>query len=169
MSWCVQCMLALCFSADGSLICFAVAIVAQIIWQHSLSASVFALTMKRPAILQDDGARARRCRTTAATMAVLQCTAIDPTNKEAPAAANHHPATSPTAVCPDAAMVPNKALAHPPAALASEASGMDDLDSEASAGTRLTYLALAAMAKNNTTPMPQLPPIDDYDMNDRVI
>ena len=102
-------------------------------------------------------------------MAVLQCTAIDPTNKEAPAAANHHPATSPTAVCPDAAMGPNEALARPPAALASEASGMDDLESEASAGTRLTYLALAAMAEVSSTPMPRLPPIDDYGINDGVI
>ena len=62
-------------------LCFpGVAIVAQLIGQHSFSASVLRLTMKRPAIFQDTD-RATRCRTTA----------IDPT-KEAP-----------MAVCPDAA------------------------------------------------------------------
>ena len=133
--------------------------------------------MKRPAIFQDT-VRATRCR----------ATAIDPT-KEAPAA-NHHPEPAPMAVCPDAAESANvvtlsavgghfhnsrslQACQPLAAALASEASGMDDLASEASGETRLTYSALVALASEgggmDDTLMPRLPPARGLDLNDGAI
>jgi hypothetical protein len=42
---------------------------------------------------------------------------------------------------------------------------MDDLASEASE-TRLTYSALVAMAEASATPMPRLPAVGEYDIND---
>ena len=110
---------------------------------HRQGSGLLLVTMKRPGTFQDTFIRDTRCHTTA-TMAVLQCTAIHHT-KEA-LAESHHPTTVPMTVCPYAAIGPNEAPTPPLAALASVASGMDDLASDSSGKTRLTYSALAALA-----------------------
>jgi hypothetical protein len=79
-----------------------------------------------------------------AIVRVLQCIGIHPTKLGL--LVSHNPSTVPMVVCPYGA-IRLKYVATPPLpALTSEASGIDDLGTESSSKTRLTYSALAALS-----------------------